>query len=213
MDRSILDKPFPWDVVRTRPGAFGDELRYVEAPAYIRRLNEAFDANWSWTISDYQIRDAEVIVHGVLAAAGVSKHAFGGATITTNRNGETVSLADNLKAAATDAMKKACSLLGLGLDLHNIEQRSESRSATDVAEAPSAKSSSRAVANGRTGRESRSETRSQLTEKQLRALYALARSRGMSSAAFKELSVERYGTVPESLTRRDASSFIDQLSQ
>jgi hypothetical protein len=43
----------------------------------------------------------------------------GGSSITRNREtGEVVSLADDLKAAATDALKKACSLLGIGLHLH-----------------------------------------------------------------------------------------------
>ena len=119
MDRALLEKPFSQDLVRTRKGAFG-EVNYIDAVHYLRRLNEAFESQWSWKVLRYEVRDSEVLVHGALTAGGETKEAFGGSGITVNRTtGEVVSIADDLKSAATDALKKCCSLLGVGLDLHS----------------------------------------------------------------------------------------------
>jgi hypothetical protein len=119
MNRAALEKPFPEDLIKTRKGAFGKDLSFVEAVHYIRRLNDAFDSGWTWKIVSHEINGSEVIVHGVLEGGGQAKHAFGGSTITTNKTtGEVISVSDDLKAAATDALKKACSLFGIGLELY-----------------------------------------------------------------------------------------------
>jgi hypothetical protein len=120
MNRSILEHPFAGHLVKTRRGAFGEQLSYVEGAEYIRRLNEAFEGEWSFEVVDHRVYDAEVVVVGNLTADGVTKMAFGGSSVTTNnQTGEVISLADDLKAAATDALKKAASLLGVGLDLYS----------------------------------------------------------------------------------------------
>lgn len=43
MNRAALEKPFPEELIKTRKGAFGKELSFIEAVHYIRRLNDAFD--------------------------------------------------------------------------------------------------------------------------------------------------------------------------
>jgi hypothetical protein len=48
--REVLDRPFPPQLVKTRPGNFGQTLSYVEAHEYIRRLNEAFGMAWNFEI-------------------------------------------------------------------------------------------------------------------------------------------------------------------
>ena len=64
--------------------------------------------------------DEEVAVLGKLSAGGVTKTVFGGSSITRAREtGEPVSISDDLKAGASDALKKACSLLGIGLELYS----------------------------------------------------------------------------------------------
>lgn len=102
---------------------------------YIRRLNLAFEGCWSFEIVEYQIMENEVLVMGRIKADGIEKTAFGGASIK-KKNGGFVSVADDLKAASSDALKKAASLLGLGLDLY-------SRREPDVADGWSDESSSR----------------------------------------------------------------------
>jgi hypothetical protein len=104
MDRALLEKPFAAEQIRTRRGGFGEKpLAYVAGHEYVRRLNEALDAEWSFEVVEYRILDAEVVVLGRLIAGAVQKAAFGGSAITRNREtGEVVSLADDLKSAATD---------------------------------------------------------------------------------------------------------------
>jgi hypothetical protein len=70
----------------------------------IKRLNDAFDANWSFEIIRHEILDDkdEVVVLGKLTAEGVVKSQFGSSRITrAKETGEIISLADDLKAAAT----------------------------------------------------------------------------------------------------------------
>jgi hypothetical protein len=201
MNRALIEKPFPREMLRTRRGPFGQDITYVEAAHYVRRLNEAFDGVWSWRVLSHDIRGSEVIVHGILEAGGQVKAAFGGSPITTSRQtGEVVSVADDLKAASTDALKKACSLLGIGLDLYlsRPEEHSSGERRAHLRPVPGERS---APADPR------------LTAKQLKALYAIAHAQGMSDAELRSVSQETYGVVPEQLSRRDASALIDSLSE
>lgn len=52
-----------------------------------------------------------------------------------------------------------------------------------------------------------------LTEKQLKAIYAIGHGRGLGEAEVAKRSQEAFGVAPEQLERRDASTFIDQLKQ
>lgn len=217
MNRQHLEKPFPANIIKSRKGSYGDELFYIEAVEYIRRLNDAFEGEWEWQIEDYEIREKEIVVHGVLRAGGVAKHAFGGAAITVNRNGDIVSVADNLKAAATDALKKACSLFGVGLELYGVadaHDRNGNGASNRGGRNPRTSPGPALVAQDEHKRSGHSNVGAPvgLTQKQLRALYAIARGRGMNADALRTLCLERYGVPPESLSRADASAFIEQLS-
>jgi hypothetical protein len=210
MDRALLEKPFTPEVVKTRKGAFG-ELSYVEAAHYIRRLNDAFEGQWSWRIVSHQIEGSEVIVLGVLEAGGASKHAFGGSAITTNRTtGEVVSQADDLKAAATDALKKACSLFGIGLDLYTSSV--EPAAVNPTAGSPRLRTVPSAPP-ARAEQPTAPPERNRLTAKQLRAIYAIGHAQGLSDAALKKRSLEAFGVAPEFLSRTDASALIESLSE
>jgi len=117
--REVLERPFPPEQIRTRKGSFGKELEYTEVHNFIARLNQAFAGDWSFDIVEHRLLDNEVVVLGKLAAGEIHKSAFGCSAITTVReSGENVSLGDDLKAAASDALKKCSSLLGLGLHLY-----------------------------------------------------------------------------------------------
>lgn len=105
MDRSILERPFEDALIRSRQGPFGKTFSYVEGAEYIKRLNEALEGDWSFEIVQHQILDAEVFVLGKLVVGAICKMAFGGSSITVSRDGEVLSLADDLKAASTDSLK------------------------------------------------------------------------------------------------------------
>jgi recombination DNA repair RAD52 pathway protein len=97
MKKDILTRPFPPELVKQRQGQGGKTLNYVETHAVIARLNEGCDA-WNFEIVEHQILDEEVVVIGKLTADGVTKMAFGGSSITRDREGRPVSIADDAKA-------------------------------------------------------------------------------------------------------------------
>jgi hypothetical protein len=210
MNRAVLERPFPSEVVKSRKGSFGS-IAYVEAVHYIRRLNEAFDGDWNWTIHSHQIDGTEVIVHGVIEAGGVIRHAFGGSHVTTNKTtGEVVSLGDDLKAAATDALKKACSLLGIGLELYggiSEDIPAEGAPATMKPADATARPPLRAVPS-----DTPVAPGNRLTAKQLKAIYAIATASGLSDGDLKRACRDSFGVMPEFLSKRDASAFITTLS-
>jgi Rad52/22 family double-strand break repair protein len=118
MNRALLEKPFEPAQIRQRKGRNG-VLDYVEGHSVIARLNAALDCAWSFEITHHEIREDEVLVIGRLAAEGVTKMAFGTSQVTREKGtGQVVSLGDDLKAAATDALKKCATFLGVGLHLY-----------------------------------------------------------------------------------------------
>jgi len=118
MNRALLEKPFEPAQIRQRKGRNG-VLDYVEGHTVIARLNAALDGAWSFEITHHEIREDEVLVIGRLAADGITKMAFGTSQVTREKGGgQVVSLGDDLKAAATDALKKCATFLGVGLHLY-----------------------------------------------------------------------------------------------
>lgn len=210
MNREVLERPFPAEVVKTRKGAHGD-VSYVEAPHYIRRLNEAFDGKWSWKILSHQVNDAEVVVQGALEIEGLVRHAFGASGITVAKGtGEVVSLGDDIKAAATDALKKACSLLGIGLDLYAPVDGSKAAPQPTRSPAPQARPAGPTQPREQPGVEPID--RNRLTAKQLKAIYAIGHSHGLSDPELKQRSRQSFGVLPEFLSRAQASQMIEALN-
>jgi hypothetical protein len=94
-------------------------LDYVEGHTVIARLNAALDGAWSFEVVAHEVRDQEVLVLGKLTAAGIVKMQFGASQVTRDRETKAlISLGDDLKAAATDALKKCATFLGVGLHLY-----------------------------------------------------------------------------------------------
>ena len=204
LNRAALEKPFPEELIKTRRGAFGKDLSFVEAVHYIRRLNDAFESGWSWKIVSHEVNGSEIIVHGILEAGGQAKHAFGGSGITTNKTtGEVISISDDMKAAATDALKKACSLFGIGLEMY--------ADATGDADQGAGGNREPASDKGKAGGGGPTDDRNRLTAKQLKAIFAIGHVRRMTDGEIRQNSVKTFGCAPEYLSRSDASTYIDQL--
>ena len=194
--REVLDRPFDQKAIKTRPGHFGQTLSYVEAHQYIHRLNEAFGVAWSFQIIQHEIMDQEVLVLGKLTALGHVRMAFGGSSITrVKETGELVSIADDLKAAATDAFKKACSFLGVGLHLYSDDQ------AKNPAPKISGNGNGQAKGNGN-GR---------LTSRQLEAILSIGREKGLDREQVRQMALDRYDRNLEFVTKQEASSLIKEL--
>jgi hypothetical protein len=121
MNRALLEKAFEKDEIRQREGNLGKILDYIEGHSVIKRLNDTFEAEWSFTILKHEINiDVdEVFVLGELKAKDIVKTQFGSSKITRDKNTKAIiSLADDLKAAATDALKKTATMFGVGLYLY-----------------------------------------------------------------------------------------------
>jgi len=209
MNRNILEQPFPDNLIRSRKGRLGQSFSYVEGAEYIRRLNDAFEAEWSFEIVEHHVRDNEVVVIGKLTAAAVTKMAFGGSSITVSREGEVISIADDLKAAATDALKKAASLLGVGLHLYSSDRPVEAASPGNGA----AKGNGQRNGNKHRDRANGTSNGNRLTQRQLSAIWGMGRSLGLSADKIRERTVQVFGVQPEHLSKSDASSFITELGQ
>ncbi len=120
---SFITQRTPRAHIKTRPGPGGIPLSYVEIGYVINMLNQVFGWDWDFRILDQQIGKKQVWVRGELSVRArghtIVKGQFGGADIKFNRtSGEPISVADDLKAAASDCLKKCASMLGIAGDVY-----------------------------------------------------------------------------------------------
>ena len=195
MNRDILTRPFPPELIRTRPGQNGKTFTYIPTFAVIERLNAACEQGWDFIIAEHMIYTDEVVVVGKLTADGVAKTAFGGSSITKDQSGRIVSLADDLKSAASDCLKKAATLLGVGLELYGAGRAAAPASTPQQQRPP-------AVESG-----------DLLTGRQLGAIQSAARRHSVSQEELRALVFDVAGKdAPQFLTRREASALLDRLA-
>lgn len=129
---AFITQKTPKQFIKKRPGAGGKEFNYVEVGYVINILNQVFGYDWDFKILDQQIGKKQVWVRGELTvrinSQSVTKGQYGGAEIKTNKrsfpsndgriSGEPISIADDLKAAASDCLKKCASMIGIAADLY-----------------------------------------------------------------------------------------------
>ena len=117
--RTVLETPFTPDQIKSRKGLWGKTLDYIEGHSVIQRLNEAFESDWSFEITEHNVYEEEVVAIGKLTVGNITKMQFGSNKITRDSGTQKIlSLGDDLKSASTDALKKCASLLGIGLHLY-----------------------------------------------------------------------------------------------
>ncbi|MBI4009139.1 hypothetical protein HY357_02810 [Candidatus Roizmanbacteria bacterium] len=113
----------PKGFIKTRPGPGGLVIKYVEVGYVVSILNNAFGPFWEWKIADKEIREDQVWVQGELTIKSlegltITKTGFGGASIKKSREtGKPISIANDIKASSSDALKKAASLFGVASDI------------------------------------------------------------------------------------------------
>ncbi|MBV9173602.1 MAG: hypothetical protein JOZ81_26355 [Chloroflexi bacterium] len=120
----------PFDVTFTDVRG-GVELRYVSGEQVVRRLNEVLGVSgWSFRILRHDIHGEadEAWALGELVAEidgrTVVRQQFGSQKLKRSRStGAPLDIGFDLKGAATDAMKKCASLLGVGLYLSRKESK------------------------------------------------------------------------------------------
>jgi len=120
--QAILTQETPEYAILKRKGPRGKTLSYVEHGWVTEQLNLAFKWNWSWEIKEAMLlpndqKPTEVCILGRLTVhspqGDIVKMQFGAAQMREN-----VTIGSRFKAASSDGLKKAASLLGLALDLY-----------------------------------------------------------------------------------------------
>ena len=126
------DKKF----IKTRQGRGGYQLQYVETGYMIDRLNKIFNYMWSFEVKEKSQNTSltQVQVLGKLTGyivipttppmiQAITKEQYGGADIKKfsighPQAGTPMDIGDDFKAAASDALKKCASMLGIAADLY-----------------------------------------------------------------------------------------------
>lgn len=192
MNREILERPFEPEQIKQRKGTYGSTIDYVETHAVIQRLNDAFDAEWSFEILSHEQQAGEMVVLGKLTAGGISKCQFGSSRISTSKQGEVISIGDDLKAASSDALKKTATLFGVGLHLYGGERsEAETEARQDMS------------------RMSKSKARDTITKEQLSAIKQMRTELGWTPKQVQDTAERMFGTREvEKLNAVMASAFI-----
>jgi len=127
-------KPTPTKFIQERPAKGGGKWKFVSG-GYIKKvLNIMFGWDWDFTIMEQLIVHGEVVVKGKLTVRTggkeIVKMQFGNKDIVYKKelvNNERVplSIGNDLKAAATDALKKCAAELGIAQDVYNASEFKE----------------------------------------------------------------------------------------
>jgi len=199
MNRQLLEQPFSADQIKQREGGSGRAIDYIEGHSVIQRLNDAFESAWSFEIISHEIHQEEVVVIGKLTAGDLAKSQFGSSRITRNRDTkEIVSLADDLKAAATDALKKCATLFGVGLHMYAAKNGNGNNNADQGHES-----------DGRNG--GNGHTNGRLSSKQHTFLMKLATERKLTKKELNDRCVQEFGAVVDYLSKNDAAKMIEKM--
>lgn len=121
----LLASKTPQKYIRKRQGRGGKEFDYVEINYVIAKLNAIFGFNWDaetlkWEIGKNQVWVQVRLTVRLKNGTEIRKDAFGGSDVKRARgNGEVIDIADDLKSAQSDAIKKAASMLGVAWDVYS----------------------------------------------------------------------------------------------
>ncbi len=128
----FLHKVTPEKYVKERPAKGGGKWRYISGGYVKKTLNLMFGFNWDFEIMEQLVMHGECIVKGRLTVRTngcvIVKNQFGNKDIVYRKlaDGESerqpLSIGNDLKSAATDALKKCASELGIGSDIYNKEE-------------------------------------------------------------------------------------------
>lgn len=142
--KDVVTRPIPDQLIKQRPGSGGKSLSYLSGNTVVDLLNEAFGYLWSWEQLEQWVQpsidkfnpkyDKKPVPQGPVA------HVKGKLTVyLPQKDGQVFSIVKTgygskaimgsqsdqesiFKAAGTDALKKAASLLGIGLELYRDEE-------------------------------------------------------------------------------------------
>ena len=123
----LILKRTPDKYVRNRPAKGGGQWKYVSGGYVKKCLNLLFGFDWSFEILEQMIMHKEAIVKGKLTINSngktIVKMQFGNKDIMYRKGTEEpLSIGNDLKSAATDALKKCAAEIGIAADIYNAEE-------------------------------------------------------------------------------------------
>src|SRR6478735_10754706 len=210
-----LGEPFPRSAIKHRTGGGGKSLAYVEGHTVIHRLNDATGNSWSLevrSIDSFTLGTRTLLrAHVALTIPGLGTREHIGVQAVEERGGE-----DLVKGAITDALKKAATLFGVGLELYGPDYE-----AGEVNDAPPR---NRSTSRNTLPDAPQGPLRRQEASEPLPGLQpAPARQHGFIEALMNDLSMSldqltvevesSFGCAVAALNRRDASVLIERLQQ
>ena len=113
VDIAELTAPFGPDALETRDGPSGRFFTYIKTHAVINRLNRACHYQWDWRIIEQHMETDLLVCRGELTIPGLGTKAAVGVQEIRPGGG-----ADLYKGASSDAMKKAATMFGVGIELY-----------------------------------------------------------------------------------------------
>lgn len=199
-----LAEHFPPTALKTRSGGGGKQLTYVEGHTVIRRLIDATGNAWNLSVDkidrlEIDASNALMVAHVTLEIPGLGRRSHIGVQAVNARSGE-----DLVKGAITDALKKAATLFGVGLELYGPDYEAGE---LDVGEPH----------NGQQlpprGRSEGQNTVPQagpggITEKQMGMIRKLAEEKGLEPDDVRAMHGK---ASAKDLSRQEASALIDAL--
>jgi len=214
MNRELLEQPFSQGEIKQRKGRNHQMMDYIEGHTVVQRLNDIFDAEWKFNVVSYEVREDfnEVVVLGKLTVPGAVRMQFGSSQLTRAKDsGKIIAVGDDLKSAATDALKKSASLLGVGLYLYRKDKKPASpQTGATLHAVPESHSQIPSVCNQvATNRQQPSI----LSQSQNKYLHSLARQQGIPPSELAILCQERFSVAVNFLSKENASAMIEELKR
>lgn len=144
VDKNKLDlviEKTPDKYIKHRQGRGNMIFDYVEAGYMIDRLNKIFNYMWSFEVKESKVNQSmtQVAVLGKLTGfivipssppivQAIVKEQWGGSDIKkSSTSGSPIDIADDYKAASTDAMKKCASMIGIAADIYWKSAKEEAK--------------------------------------------------------------------------------------
>lgn len=186
---ALVLKQTPLDVISQRPIRGGRKADYVPTWWFVDQANALFGHNWTFEIVEQGVGERQVWVKGKLVVrtpertekeirpdgtvwevkqSGIEivKMQYGGHDLAKDDKGNTISIGDTLKAAASDSMKKCFTMLGIAADIYGDREELERR-----------------------------QIEAELT-RHLKVLYDAGRDGGMEDVEVDALVLEKIGMAP-----------------
>lgn len=123
----MLLKRTPRQYVQERPAKGGGKWKFVSGGYVKKALNIMFAWDWDFEILDKQILFNEVVLTGKLTCRSngktITKTQIGNKEIVFKKGTQDpLSIGNDFKAAATDALKKCAAEIGIAADIYNANE-------------------------------------------------------------------------------------------